>query len=56
MNTEQLRSLKRLLDYVTGGEQEHFEACSPAEREGHIYSDILILQDYLTQQQGDFNS
>ena len=56
MNAEQLCSLARLLDYVAEDEQKHFEACSPEEREDHIYRDILILQDYLTQQQGDPNS
>ena len=56
MNAEQLRALSRLLDYVAEDEQKHFEACSPEEREDHIYLDILILQDYLIQQQGDPNS
>ena len=56
MNAEQLRSLARLLDYVAGDEQKHFEASSPEERDNHIHLDILILQDYLTQQQGDPNS
>jgi len=56
MNAEQLRSLARLLDYVTEDEQKHFEACSPEERDAHIYRDILILQDYLNQQQGDPSS
>ena len=56
MNAEQLRSLARLLDYVAGDEQKHFEVCSPEERDNHIHLDILILQDYLNQQQGDPNS
>ena len=56
MNAEQLRSLARLLDYVVEDEQKHFEACSPEERDDHIHLDILILQDYLTQQQGDPSS
>ena len=56
MNAEQLRALSRLLDYVAEDEQKHFEACSPEEREDHIYLDILILQDYLSQQQGTPNS
>ncbi len=56
MNAEQLRSLVRLLDYVAEDEQKHFEACSPEEREDHIYLDIQILQDYLNQQQGALNS
>jgi len=56
MNAEQLRSLPRLLDYVAEDEQKHFEACSPEEREDHIHLDILILQDYLTQEQGETNS
>ncbi len=55
MNAEQLRSLARLLDYVAGEEQKHFEACSPEDRDNHIYLDIQILQDYLTQQ-GDPSS
>jgi hypothetical protein len=56
MNAEQLRSLARLLDYVDVDEQKHFEASSPEERDNHIYLDILILQNYLTQQQGDLSS
>ena len=56
MNAEQLRSLARLLDYIAEDEQKHFEASSPEERDSHIYLDIQILQDYLTQQQGDPNS
>ncbi len=56
MNAEQLLSLARLLDYIAEDEQTHFEASSPEERENHIYLDIQILQDYLTQQQGDPNS
>ncbi len=56
MNAEQLRSLVRLLDYVAEDEHKHFEAYSPEERDNHIYLDILILQDYLIQQQGDPNS
>ncbi len=56
MNAEQLRSLARLLDYVAEDEQKHFE-CTPAEeRDNHIYLDIQILQDYLTQQQGDLTT
>ena len=56
MNAEQLRSLARLLDYVAEDEQKHFEASSPEERDNPILLDILILQDYLTQQQGETNS
>ncbi len=56
MNAEQLRSLARLLDYVAGDEQKHFEASSPEDRENHIHLDILTLQDYLNQQQGEPNS
>ena len=56
MNAEQLRSLARLLDYIAEDEQKHFECTPPEERENHIHLDILILQDYLTQQQGDPNS
>jgi len=56
MNAEQLRSLTRLLDYVAGEEQKHFESTPPEERDNHIYLDIQILQDYLTQQQGDPNA
>ncbi len=55
MNAEQLRSLARLLDYIADDEQKHFEASSREEREDHIYLDIQILQDYLTQQ-GDPSS
>ena len=56
MNAEQLRSLARLLDYVAGDEQKHFEGTPVEERDNHIYLDILILQDYLSQQQGTPNS
>jgi hypothetical protein len=56
MNAEQLRSFTRLLDYIAEDEQKHFEGTPVEERDNHIYLDILILQDYLTQQQGDLNS
>ena len=56
MNAEQLRSLARLLDSVAEDEQKHFEGTPVEERDNHIYLDILILQDYLIQQQGDPNS
>lgn len=56
MNADQLRSLARLLNYVADDEQKHYEASSPEERDNHIHLDIQILQDYLTQQQGDPNS
>jgi hypothetical protein len=56
MNAEQLRSLARLLDYVAEDEQKHFEDSSPEERDNHIYLDIQILQDYLTQQEADLSS
>ncbi len=56
MNAEQLRSLARLLEYVAEEERKHFE-CTPAEeRTRHIYPDILILQEYLNQQQGEPHS
>ena len=56
MNAEQLRSLTRLLDYVAEDEQKYFESTPIEERDNHIFLDILILQDYLIQQQGDPNS
>lgn len=56
MNAEQLRSLAHLLDYVAADEQKHFESTPVEDRDNHIYLDILILQDYLTQQQGEKNS
>jgi hypothetical protein len=56
MNAEQLRSLARLLDYIAEDKQKHFEASSLEERENHIHLDIQILQDYLTQAQGETNS
>ena len=56
MNAEQLRSLTRLLDYLAPDEQAHFESTPPEERTNHIYLDVLILQDYLEQQEGEPNS
>lgn len=56
MNAEQLRALSRLLDYVAEDEQKHFESTPVEEHDNHIYLDILILQDYLSQQQGTPNS
>lgn len=55
MNAEQIRSLQRVLDYLAQDEQSHFESASPEERTNHIYLDVLILQDYLEQQQGESN-
>jgi hypothetical protein len=56
MNAEQVRSLSRVLDYLAQDEQAHFDSASPVERTNHIYLDVLILQDYLEQQQGEPNS
>ena len=55
MNAEQVRSLSRVLDYLAQDEQAHFDSASPEERTNHIYLDVLILQDYLEQQQGELN-
>lgn len=55
MNTEQLRSLTRLLEYLAQDEQSHFECASSEERANHIYLDILILQEYLEGQKGELN-
>jgi len=55
MNAEQLRSLSRVLDYLAQDEGSHFECALPEERTNHIYLDVLILQDYLEQQQGEPN-
>ena len=55
MNAEQLHSLSRVLDYLAQDEQSHFENASPEEHANHIYLDVLILQDYLEQQQGELN-
>ena len=55
MNSEQIRSLQRVLDYLAQEEQSHFDSASPEERTNHIYLDVLILQDYLEQQQGEPN-
>lgn len=56
MNAEQVCSLSRVLDYLAQDEQSHFDSASPEERTNHIYLDVLILQDYLEQQQGEPNS
>ena len=55
MNAEQIRSLTRVLDYLAQDEQSHFDSASPEERTNHIYLDVLILQDFLEQQQGEPN-
>ena len=55
MNAEQIRSLQRVLDYLTQDEGSHFENASPEERTNHIYLDVLILQDYLEGQKGEPN-
>ena len=55
MNAEQIRSLTRVLDYLAQDEESHFDSASPEERTNHIYLDVLILQDYLEQQQGEPN-
>lgn len=56
MNAEQIRSLTRVLDYLVPDERSHFENASPEERANHIYLDVLILQDFLDQQNGEPNS
>ena len=55
MNAEQIRSLTRVLDYLAQDEGSHFENASPEECTNHIYLDVLILQDFLEQQQGEPN-
>ena len=55
MNAEQIRSLTRVLDYLAQDKESHFENASPEERTNHIYLDVLILQDFLEQQQGEPN-
>ena len=55
MNAEQIRSLTRVLDYLAQDEQSHFDSASPEERTNHIYLDVLTLQDFLEQQQGELN-
>ena len=55
MSAEQIRSLTRVLDYLAQDEGSHFECASPEERTNHIYLDVLILQDFLEQQQGEPN-
>ncbi len=55
MNAEQVRSLSRVLDYLSQDEGSHFDSAFPEERTNHIYLDVLILQDYLEQQQGEPN-
>lgn len=56
MNAEQIRSLTRVLNYLANDEGSHFECASPEERTNHIYLDVLILQEYLEQQNGETNS
>jgi uncharacterized protein YqeY len=48
MNESQLQSLQRVLSYLED-EQNHFEATSIDERANHIYTDILVLEEYLKQ-------
>ena len=55
MNAEQLRSLSCILNYLAQDKGNHYECASPEERTNHIYLDVLILQDYLEQQQGEPN-
>ncbi len=56
MTAQQLQSLMRILDYLADDEHKHFESTPVEERDNHIHLDILILQEYLNQQQGDPNS
>ena len=55
MNSEQIHSLQRVLDYLAQDERSHFDSASPEERTNHIYLDVLILQGYLEHQQGELN-
>lgn len=45
MTNEEVRSLHRILDYLKE-EEKHFEDCSPEEKPGHIFNDVLVLLDF----------
>ena len=47
MKEEQLKSLKKVVEYMHESEVKHFEECNKDEQQEHIYQDILVLQKYL---------
>ena len=47
MKEEQLKSLKKVVEYMHESEGKHFEECNKDEQQEHIYQDILVLQKYL---------
>ena len=47
MKEEQLKSLKKVVEYMHEFESKHFEECNKDEQQEHIYQDILVLQKYL---------
>ena len=47
MKDEQLKSLKKVVEYMHEFEAKHFEECNKDEQQEHIYKDVLILQKYL---------
>ncbi len=47
MNTQQLKSLKALLEYLQPDEQAHFEETPVEERGSHIYNDVVVLQKFV---------
>lgn len=43
---EQVEALRNVLDYLAD-EEGHFEACEVEDREGHIYTDVVMLRSIL---------
>ena len=61
MKEEQLKSLKKVVEYMHEFESKHFEECNKDEQQEHIYQDILVLQKYLevrtpTEEMIDYNT
>jgi hypothetical protein len=41
------QALHTIIDYLYEEEREHFDGCSPAERQGHIFESLETLRTWL---------
>jgi hypothetical protein len=49
MNKSELASLRRIVDYMTDAEKNHYEESTAEEKKTHIYTDVLTLAEILDE-------
>tara|TARA_R100001015_G_C4560297_1_gene120275 strand:+ start:243 stop:407 length:165 start_codon:yes stop_codon:yes gene_type:complete len=47
MNNDEIKSLKKVVEYMHEFELKHYEECEEQERDNHIYNDVLTLQKFI---------